>query len=149
MGFQVGAQRSNQLSCTRPVEYWRNNPDEWPPTNHDTPHVHVGPEEDPKFKHPYFDLDQGNVDMTVQDIFELDDTEDKTVIMAKELSAAALNRNGGVTFWCIRGVFQEARAWMAEHGPVGSGKTEWDGGEEIYDRLQSYNSEDSCACGGG
>jgi hypothetical protein len=76
---------------------------------------------------------------------------DKTHTMFSALVAAKLNVLMGNDDSCVADTIAEADAWMADHGPVGSGvraggrNSPWRDGEPLYFVLDDYNNGLLCA----
>ncbi len=65
---------------------------------------------------------------------------DKTIIMSKQLIAAMLNVANGNSCSSL----SAAETWLCDHGGIGAGIKNWDGGEELKDDLDGFNNGGSC-----
>jgi hypothetical protein len=70
---------------------------------------------------------------------------DKSLSMAKQLIATKLNLAAGTEASCITDVVDAADDWLTNHGGVGSGERQWDGGDLLHDDLDAYNNGLLCA----
>lgn len=70
---------------------------------------------------------------------------DKSISLAKQLIAAKLNVAAGTTASCITSTITAADTWLVNHGGVGSGVKQWDGGDVYHDELDAYNNGHLCA----
>lgn len=124
----------NTYTCGMPgtgtPSYWKNHPEAWP--------VEA--------------IDIGGVTYTKAEAIEYMDMPkkgDKTIAMFRALVAAELNVFIGNVSSCIAGTIDDTDAWMATHGPVGSGvkarSDAWQEAEELYEKLDSYNNGELCA----
>ncbi len=65
---------------------------------------------------------------------------DKTIIMSKQLIAAMLNVANGNSCSSL----DDAETWLCDHGGIGAGIKNWDGGEALKDDLDAFNNGGSC-----
>jgi hypothetical protein len=79
---------------------------------------------------------------------------DKTYTLFRALVAAKLNAlvviDGYMNLtYCVDDTIAAADAWMASHGPVGSGvegrSDAWKAGEPLYETLDAYNNGLLCS----
>jgi hypothetical protein len=109
--------------------YWKNHPEAWP----------VG------------SITVGGVSYTkAQAIYWLGRVgTDKTTTMFSSLVPARLNGLIGNDTSCVDGTITDADAWMATHGPVGSGvpasSIAWSLGAPLHKQLDAYNNGLICA----
>jgi hypothetical protein len=108
--------------------YWKNHPEAWPAS------VTVGG--------LVYDRDTA--------IYWLGKVgKDKTTTMFSSLVPAILNRLIGNPSGCVDDTIAAADAWMATHGPVGSGvparSEAWAEGEPLHAVLDDYNNGRLCA----
>ncbi len=111
---------------TGTIGYWKTHPEAWPVTS----------------------ITIGDVTYSQEDaiyILKAAVKGDKTLSMAKQLIAAKLNVAAGNESSCIDGAIAAADQWLIDHGGVGSGQRQWDGGDLIHDDLDAYNNGLLCA----
>jgi len=105
------------------IGYWKNHPEAWPvPT-----------------------LNICGVELSQQELLSILGTKprgDKTIIMGRQLIAAKLNIANGNS--CA--TLTDAEDWLCDHGGIGAGIKNWDGGEPLKDELDSFNNHDPDAC---
>ena len=75
--------------------------------------------------------------------------KDKTATMFSSLVPAMLNRLIGNDGSCVSGTIDDANAWMATYGPVGSNVAAssyaWTVGEPMHRQMDYYNNGLLCA----
>ncbi len=109
--------------------YWKNHPEAWPVQT----------------------ITVGGVSYTkAQAITWLEAVgKDRTTTMFSSLVSAKLNVISGTDGSCIASTIDDADAWMAASGPVGSGvhaaSLAWKLGEPFHRRLDNYNNGMLCA----
>jgi hypothetical protein len=109
--------------------YWKNHPEAWPV---DT-------------------ITVGGVSYTKADAIAWLGRvgKDKTTTMFSSLVPAMLNVMIGNDGSCVDATIGQANAWMATHGPVGSGvlasSEAWALGEPLHRTLDAYNNGQLCA----
>jgi hypothetical protein len=103
--------------------YWKNHPEAWPINN----------------------LDICGVNLNQAELLSILGTRprgDKTIVMAHQLIAANLNAANGNTCSTI----VPAETWLCDHGGIGAGVKNWDGGEPLKNELDAFNNHDPFAC---
>jgi SdrD B-like domain len=75
--------------------------------------------------------------------------KDRTTTMFASLASAKLNVQNGNDPSCVQGTIDEADAWMAKYGPVGSNvhaaSLAWKIGEPLHRLMDNYNNGVLCA----
>lgn len=103
--------------------YWKNHPEAWPITSQT--------------------ICGNTLDQTeLLSVLSTKPRGDKTLIMSFQLIAANLNVANGNSCSTI----PAAEAWLCDHGGIGAGIKNWDGGEELKDELDDFNNHDPYAC---
>lgn len=90
-------------------------------------------------------LDLGGVVYSFSELQDWLDTAvrgDKTISMAHQLIAAKLNVLNGADPTDLGTTIADADQWLADHGGVGSGQRQWDGGEVLKNTLDAFNNGD-------
>jgi hypothetical protein len=111
---------------TGTIGYWKTHPEAWPVNQ----------------------LELGGVVYSGQvliSILKAAVKGDKSLSMAKQLIATKLNLEAVTEGSCITDVVDAADDWLANHGGVGSGQRQWDGGDLLHDDLDAYNNGLLCA----
>ncbi len=119
---------TNPPPGTATIGYWKNHPADWP-ANCDVSVAGSGT--DPN--------------AFAMNILEAPVKGDKTISMAKQLSAAKLNVCAGNDSSCIDQTLTDASAWLNTYGPVFIKQKNWYGGDDEHETLDDYNNGKLCA----
>ncbi len=104
------------------IGYWNNHPEAW----------------------PIYSLDICGVNLNQTALLSVLGTQprgDKTIVMAQQLIAAKLNETGSAC-----STIAPAETWLCDHGGIGAGVQNWDGGEPLKNELDAFNNHDPFAC---
>jgi hypothetical protein len=104
------------------IGYWKNHPEAWPVAN----------------------LTICGNSINQSDLIGVLSTPvrgDKTISMAHQLIAAMLNAATGNS---CPGPIGDAANWLCSHGGIGGNRKDWDGGEELKNKLDTFNNGGGC-----
>lgn len=120
-----------QPGCGTPG-YWQNHPESWP-----VGQITIGGKTYTKCQ--------------AISLMKSCSSKDVTYTMFATLVAAKLNVMIGAKSYCVENVIEQADAWMAKYGPVGSGvragtcSSPWRTGQPLQSTLDDYNNGLLCA----